>query len=471
MHPHLAAARDRFQLGGWDVLEAAARRGDELVAAHPGADEVSAAWRHSGEILRRGLLFKQADRPGWRVAATAFPLPAARMKEIERLGEAAGRFLSAVPTALLSGGWLRGFLGFPSWPAEESLLPFASRQPISFFRLDLTPDRDGRLRLLEMQTVSGGLGITAGLRDVYGPHPGLPGIGPALGEALGAGWRDWCAATGRRAREPLRLAALLGSESDFRHEMLVLASALPASVRMTLTPWIRLTAPAGVTAAQAAEADEGPDALFRFFQTGRLLTNESAWARTLVAQVSAGERCMLNPWIDALDDKRLLAAVHREEVGPELGASVSADDLALLRAAVPPTSVLDAELASRLSNRPRAERGWYLKKGRSAMSKFVVDGQQVNRGAFDRCLAAAVAEGGWVAQEAVRGEPWRFRWLDAEAGELRDMDGYVRLMPVFTRKADGSGFRLADLCITARPQRSRVHGASDACLVVPGPGQ
>jgi hypothetical protein len=100
----------------------------------------------------------------------------------------------------------------------------------------------------------------------------------------------------------------------------------------------------------------------------------------------------------------------------------------------------------------------------------VVDGQQENRGRFDALVDRAVAEGDWVAQRAVRGRPWPFVWLDQAAGELRETQGYVRLTPVYTRAADGS-LHVADVCITGRPQRSRVHGASDACLVVPTEGQ
>jgi hypothetical protein len=179
---------------------------------------------------------------------------------------------------------------------------------------------------------------------------------------------------------------------------------------------------------------------------------------------------MLDPWIDALDDKRLLAVIHCDQAEKELAGAMRPEDWRLLRRAVPPTWRVDAASAQRLKGRERRERRFYLKRGRSAMSRALVDGQQVNRGAFDRAVDKAVLEGDWVAQEAVRGAPWRFDWLDADANLLRTMDGYVRLTPIYTRTLAGS-VRLADVCITARPQRSRVHGASDACLVVPGPAQ
>ncbi|HEY3356635.1 MAG TPA: hypothetical protein VGQ83_25515 [Polyangia bacterium] len=464
LHPLLAAARAQYQFLDWEELAAAGAAGRALAAAHPGPGELDAALRLAGRLLERGMVYKARGRVGWRVAARAPVLPARHLETLQRLGAVVDRLVTAAAAALPGSAWLRTRLGFPFRPEEEELLPAALRHPLSFLRLDLVPDAAGELRLIELQTVAGGLGITQALREVYGPHPALPGIAAGLDEALAVGYRAFCDGAGRAPAPRPVVGVFVNAASDYRHELFVFASAL-RRVEMVVGPWVR----PGAAAFPCLGDGRAPDALFRFLDSGRVLAGASSFKRTLVRRVAAGELCMLNPWIDALDDKRLLAVVHDEDAEAALGGRLSAADWQTLRAAVPRTWRLDAERGASLKGRARAERAVYLKKGRSAMSRGLVDGQQENRGRFDAAVDAAVAEGDWVAQEAVRGGPWPFTVLDPDAGALRELQGYVRLTPVYGRAADG-GVRLCDVCVTARPQRSRVHGASDACIVVPVAG-
>jgi hypothetical protein len=463
MDDRLVRARGRYHFQDFAALEEAAAAGRALLAAHAGPGEVEAAWRYAGALLGRGLLFKARARVNWRVAARPVVLPPGQLETMRAVGAAIDRFLAAAAAALPGSRWLRERLGFPTWPEQEELLPRAVAQRLVLVRLDFVPDEAGAPRLIEIQTIAGGLGITQGLREAYGPHPGLPGVAAGLDEALQVGYADHCARRGATPRERPLVAVYFNADSDFRHELFVLAAALDG-VELVLSPWVR--AKGGVFPCLAD--GRAPDALFRFFESYKLLASASTFKRLLVERAARGEVCVLNPWLDALDDKRLLAVIHDDEAPRALGGAVTAADWELLRRTVPHTRWLTADAAAALKGRPRSQRGVYLKRGQSSQSRGLVDGQQENGGRFDALLAQAAAAGDWVVQQAVRGAPWDFTWLDQEQGTLREMQGYVRLTPVYTRARDGA-LRLADVAVTARPQRSRVHGATDACIVVPGP--
>jgi hypothetical protein len=445
---------------GADLVEAAAA-GRALLAAHAGSGDVAAAWRHVGALLAQGLIFKERGRVNWRVAARAPVLPAGTLETLRAVGGAVDRFLATAAAALPGSRWLRERLGFPAWPEQEELLASALAQRLVLVRLDLVPDQAGAPRLIELQTIAGGLGITQGLRATYGPHPELPGVAAGLDEALRVGHADYCGRHGARPRERPLVAAFFNTDNQFRHELFVLAAALP-EVEMVLTPWVR---PKGGVFPCLTDG-RVPDAIFRFFDSDRFLVSGSRFRDLLVRRVAADEVCLLNPWLDVLDDKRLLAVIHDDEAPGALGGAVTAADWELLRRVVPPTRRLTAEAAAALKGRPRSQRGVYLKRGQSTMSRGLIDGQQENGARFDALLERAAADGDWVVQHAVRGAPWDFTWLDQATGALQEMKGYVRLTPIYTRTREGA-LRLADVAVAARPQRSRVHGASDACLVVP----
>ena len=461
MHPRLSAARERYLFTDWNVLEAAAATGRALCSTHPGADDLDLAWRRAGALLERGMILKQPGRVAWRVSPDAPVVRASELESIQHIGVLIDRFLGAVTAAIPRSAWLRRRIGFPVWPEEEELLPRALGQPLAFIRVDLLPDEAGDLRLIELQTVSGGLGVTQSLREIYGPHPALPGVASGLEEAFVIAHRRACTAGDREPKRRPLVSVFLDADSMFRHELLVLASAFER-VEMTVGPWVRTRS----NPFPSLLDGRVPDIVFRFFESAAILPSESSFKRTLVRRVATGEIDIQNPWIDLLDDKRLLAVIHEEPAEGEIGGGLTSDDWRRLRELVPRTVLLTAERGAELRGRPRRDRGVYLKKARSSMSRAVVDGQQINRGRFDAAIDRAVAEGDWVVQDALRGAARPFRWLDQHAGELHDMNGYVRLTPIYTRTAEGS-VRLADLCITARPHHSRVHGASDACLVVP----
>ncbi len=461
MDARLSSARSQFQGLDWPRVVDLATQGQMLIAAHPGTSTPARAWRLQGELMRRAATFRTADSIPWRVAVEPPRLSNAQVAVLSRLGQLFERFLAAVTAVLPHHEALRSFVGFPIWPEEAALLAgLGSARPV-FFRLDVMPDADGELQVLELQTVSGGMGITTALREVYGPDPRFPGLPELLGPALFREVQAWRHCRG--LPELLRPVAgvLVNAENDYRYELLTLASRL-AEVELVVSPW-RVSR--GVQFPSLADGRR-PDLLFRFFQTPAILASRSAFKRQLVEQIARGELQMLNPWVDLWDDKRLLALVHHPLVNTWLGAALDVGEVAWLRQHVPDTWLLTPTSLSELIGKPRADRGVYLKRGRSAMARGMIDGQQENRHRFDELAKAAAQAKEWVVQRAVRGKPWSFEYLDTSDSSLKTMQGYVRLSPFYVRLADGT-MQLADVSVTARPSRSRVHGAADACLVVP----
>jgi hypothetical protein len=177
---------------------------------------------------------------------------------------------------------------------------------------------------------------------------------------------------------------------------------------------------------------------------------------------------MVNPWKDWLEDKRVLALVHHPEASTELSKAFARGDWGRLTSFVPPTQLAGPQEIARLLGRPRSQRGYYLKKGRSFESRQLYDGQQVSLRQWEAACLQAREDGDWIVQQTVRGRPWSFQFLDLQRQEMYAMEGHVRLSPFYLRGRDGA-VRLGDVLITAREAASRIHGASDAVLVVPGP--
>jgi hypothetical protein len=163
----------------------------------------------------------------------------------------------------------------------------------------------------------------------------------------------------------------------------------------------------------------------------------------------------------------MLALLHHPQADEVLGHCLSSEEWNRLRRFVPPTRIANPEIIASLLDRPRSQRTVYLKKARSFESRQLWDGQQVSLRQWNAACLRARAEGDWIVQEAVRGEPRAFRYLDFQAQKIREMRGYVRISPFYFRNSSGE-ITLGDVLITAREERSRVHGASDALLGVPG---
>jgi len=462
----LAALRDRYLYDDWEEIQRSVERGRCILQeGSEGDEEVDLALRRWASLLSQGALFKETGRISWRVPPHPTPFPSRDgIQELQRLGPLVDRLLKAAEEAILESGAMRKLLGFPACPEEEELLHAQAGQPLLFLRLDLVPASDGSYRLLEVQVVAGGLGITQALRETYGPHPDLPGVAPLYEEAVIAAYKSRQKGRIRPAEGRIPVAVLGKKASPYRHDHLILARYLQW-LDMTIAPLVALEPrPDGRYELPGLGF---PPVIHRLFRSPMVFRHSPRRACWLKEQVTAGTLLVVNPWKDVMEDKRILALVHEPEASDLIGQRLQKGDLEALRRWIPETRLATQERIADLIDLPRSRRPFYLKKGRSFESRQLCDGQQVSLRQWKAACLRAKAEGDWILQEAVRGAPLGFRYLDLAGPTIREMKGYLRISPYYFRSAYGE-LRLGDILVTARPERSRVHGATDAILVVPG---
>jgi hypothetical protein len=462
----LEACQGAYLYDDWAQIAAGASLAREVAALPSWGQEADRAREKWVALLARGALFKRAGGINWRVPAEPPPLPQGLLEEIEALGRLVERLLAAVDRALGSSLGLRQALGFPACPEEQDLWICQGHAPVPFFRLDLALDRGSRPRLLEIQLVMGGLGMAQALREAYGPHPLLRGTAALYEKAVGSGLAGGNPA-GDLPPGPRPLVVVAGSRnSAYRHDHLILARCM-RRLDMVVAPLACLT----FDQAGGARLPDGRRAglIHRLFRSPSLFRNSPARARSILEAVRAGTVRLIPPWKDVLEDKRVLALVHDPRPHPEVIDAFSPGEWERLKDFVPVTRPGSPGHLCGLLGLPRSRRALYLKKGRSFESRHLWDGRQIGLRQWDAACLRARCEGDWIVQEAVQGDPWPFRYLDMATHTMREMLGHVRLSPYFFREPDGA-LRMGELLITARQERSRVHGASDAVLVVPGAG-
>jgi hypothetical protein len=461
----LERSRLNYLYEDWPEVEASAGLATAVLEMpYRGRDEEAARLRWAS-LLQQAALFKRTRWINWRVTPEAPVLPPDLLAQLRDLGDLIDRLLLGVDRGVGSTPFLRRALGFPACPEEEALWRLQRGDPLRFFRLDLALDRNSCPRLLEIQVVAGGLGLTQALRTAYGPHPELPGIADLYEEAVSSETRTGGRAAPKDFADPGLIAVLGAARSAYRHEHLVLSRHLQG-VEMAVAPLAALRFDA--SGRPTLSDGRHPGIIHRLFRSPSLFRRSPEWARSLADSIRSRRARVVNPWKDWLEDKRVLALVHDAEATADLSEAFSPGERDRLRTFVPLTRIADHQEVSRLLGLRRSQRGYYLKKGRSFEGRHVWDAQQVSLRQWEAACLRARREGDWIVQETVRGTPWPFQYLDLQRQEMRSMQGHLRLSPFYFRDESGS-MRLGDLLITAREEASRIHGASDAILVVPGP--
>ncbi len=442
----------------WDLEEVARAMEAPRPTAPPGQESLALAWNRWESLVRQGAFFKTLGRVNWRVVPEPPRIPIPLLEEITRLGGLVEAFLRGLEQHLGESEFLRNELGFPACPQEEELWELERSRPLELMRLDLGLENGRHPRLLEIQVVMGGLGITHALRQTYGSHPLLPGTLPMYEACL---WRAWEEMGGAESG----LAAVLGAKrSAYRHEHLLLARSLHRG-RLAVAPLMALSpSPSG-----SLSLPDGRKVVLihRLFRSPGVFRNAQAKAKIILEALGQNRIRLLNPWKDVLEDKRILALIHHPKAEEQLGDCLDPVQLEGLRSYVPLTWRATPQRMSQVSGLPTSRRGFYLKKGRSFESRALFHGRKLNLRQWEAACRRAKLEGDWVLQLEVPSRPWNWTYLEPSSGTMRSMLGYVRLCPFFFRGSDGT-MKLADILITAREESSRVHGASDAVLVVPG---
>ncbi|MEY4300740.1 MAG: hypothetical protein RIR25_1976 [Verrucomicrobiota bacterium] len=394
----------------------------------------------------------------WRVAAEPFVLPPGAAGELEKLGFRLRKFLEAANLLYrLSAAGKQ-----PSWIAElldrgkpPELIELARAKALGGqIPVVIRPDlilTEGGFAIAEIDSVPGGIGLTAWLNEVYAAE-GFPVLGGAQG--MIEGFRAVCA-EGEIAVSP--------EADDYRPEM----------------EWIAPRIGARVVDAADLTADAS-GAVYRFFELFDLPNIPGSM--DLLRAVAEGRRPMTpppKPWLEekllfALFWLRPLAEFWRREIGEkhflELQKVIPRTWL-MDPQPLPPTAVipgLEIQSWEELKKFSQRERELVVKiSGFSELawgSRSVRVGQDMSQEDWTRAIDTAL--GDWTTRPWILQKFHHARVVEmdyAEGGSMVRTKGRVRLCPYFFcgERETRLGGVLATVCPA---DKKLLHGMKDAIL-------
>jgi hypothetical protein len=305
----------------------------------------------------------------------------------------------------------------------------------------------------ELDSVPGGIGLTGWLSEIYGAG-GWDVAGGA--EGMVEGFRSLLPDGGE---------VLVSEESaDYRKEMEWLVGKLGGG------EW-RIGA--------AEEYEGGTEAIYRFFEL-------FDWENIPAAKVLAGRPDVTPPFKPLYEEKLWLALLHSPALGEVWKQEMRGSHLKRLLDLVPYGWVVDPAPLPPHAALPRLEVGSWKQVGQFSQaqrrlvlkvsgfseeawgSRGVVIGHDVSgaewAAALDRACEEFVAQP-WVMQEFREAKVIEHPYYDPETGEVRTMQGRVRLCPYYF--VDGGGTTTLGGCLASivPSDKKKIHGMRDAILV------
>lgn len=399
----------------------------------------------------------------WRWSPEPLALSQSEARAITRLGHPLAKFQQASDAIYRRSAqgklprWISDLLdeGKPEWLVRLQRSAGLAEQFPRVIRPDLILGHEGPA-MSELDSVPGGIGVTAWLSRVYA-DAGFDVLGGRDGMIEGF-----------RSLLPDGGAILVSDESaDYRPEMEWLASELG-------TAW-------DVVAAEEYQPD-GRD-LYRFFE---LFDWEAIpLARQLAEKSAAGELRITPPFKPHLEDKLWLALLWSPALRKIWGQSLRDNHLKRLREIVPFGWVLDPEPLPPHAALPRLDaHSWdevanFSQKERQLVLKISGFHESAwgSRGVFigHDLPASEWKEKLQEALEASSEQPWilqEFREsrivehpVFRDDGSVELMRGRVRLCPYFFTDGNGETTFAGCLATLVPADKKKIHGMSDGVLI------
>lgn len=399
----------------------------------------------------------------WRWSPEPLRLTPAEGRQILSLGHPLARFQQACDGLYRRSAtgklpeWLAELLdvGKPDWLARLQREPSMAEQFPRVIRPDLILTETG-FAMTELDSVPGGIGVTAWLSQVYA-KAGYQVLGGANGMVEGF-----------RTLLPTGGTVLVSEESeDYRPEMEWLTGELGAAWKV----------------ASAEEYEPNGQALYRFFE---LFDWESiASSRRLAEKAAAGEIRITPPFKPHLEDKLWLALLWSPALKKVWEQTLRGSHLKRLRQLVPFGWVLDPEPLPPHAALPRLNaHSWdevadFSQKERQLVlkvsgfhetawgSRGVFIGHDMPAAEWSERLHTALdqsSEQPWILQEFREGrriEHPVFR----DDGSVEMMSGRVRICPYFFTNDAGQTKFGGCLATIVPADKKKIHGMSDGVLV------
>jgi hypothetical protein len=462
------------------------------------APELDAAGRarYVTDHLPPGLfrMVDAAEGAPWRVSPEPFPLAPKTVAAIESLGNDLLAFYRA-----LNALYLRSARGTaPAYIAEEldrgkpeQIVKLARQNRFKqdvprVIRPDLILTEDGGYIASELDSVPGGMGFTSALAHTYceigsDSVGGSDGISERFAEMLASA----------AAVEHPTVAVVVSQESaDYRGELTWLAKRVNAHGHADVI----VCSPQDIVFTEEAlfvRSEDGRetkiDVLYRNFELFDLLNIPK---QELILYAARHNRVRITPPPKAhFEEKSTFALFHhpglRSYWRSELGPAIDERLLGIF----PRTWIVDprplpwqgviADLTangapvhhwSQLEDLGKSERDYVLKpSGFSELawgSKGVKVANDLTKDEWRAALHAAAAsfdKTPYILQRFHKGKRVRVPFLSTSSGEIKEMDGRVRLCPYYFVVGDET--RLGGILATVAPADKRlIHGMSDAIM-------
>ena len=435
-----------------------------------------------------------AARTPWRIAPTPFPLSAAAVAELERLGNDLLAFYTAANRLYASAargrapGWVLDFLeqGKPERVRELGRLRrYRSALPV-MIRPDLMALDSGGFIATELDAVPGGFGVLGAISRAY-QNLGFELVGGADG--IVQGLAD--ALRGLARADAPSVALVVADESeDYRPEMEWAASALREAglgARQVHPRDLRLHD----ETLQMRNCDgwESVDLVYRFLELHDLPNIPKV--DLVIYAMKHRLATVTAPFKSYLEEKLLFYLFHHPELDTFWRGALGQDTQARLARTLPPTWVLDpqpipstAALDPPLYAGKRRIRQWSDLRGLSQRerrlvlkpsgfselawgSRGVTIGHDVNQAAWDAAVDNALASFDttpYILQQFHQSRRVRVNYYDVAADAIRPLTGRARISPYYM-VVDGKT-RLSGVLVTVVPAANKViHGTSEAVMM------
>jgi hypothetical protein len=400
---------------------------------------------------------------GWKFSPEPLRLTKAEGRFLESLGHPLAQFQQACDELYRRSatgklpGWIAALLdaGKPGWMAD---LQKAAETRADFPRV-IRPDlilTEGGFALTELDSVPGGIGITAWLSRIYA-DAGYPVLGGRDG--MIAGFSSVLPENG---------AILLSEESaDYRREM----------------QWLAGEAAGGRTVEAAERYQPDGRALYRFFEWFDWQAIPEA--RRLAELAAAGDLALTPPCKPHLEDKLWLALLWTPALKPVWEKTLRGSHLARVREIVPPGWVVDpAPLPPQAALPVLGVNSWeevaeFSQKQRRLVLKIsgfhetawgsrgVHIGHDLSQTEWSDRVRGALADfesQPWIMQEFREGRLVEHP-VYQEDGSVARMRGRVRLCPYFFTDDQGRTTLGGALATLAPADKKKIHGMRDAVLL------
>lgn len=449
----------------------------------------------------------QSDREyghaSWRIGLEPLSLPLEQIAFFQRLGTQLLSFYRALNRLYMESAkgaqppWVAAWLdqGKPEALVRYSRMKRFRDDLPAVIRPDVIPTQDGMV-ITELDSVPGGIGLTACMAQLYGDLPAAPATHDRLpgSRLIGGpqGMIDAFAGMLRNQRgEHEGIVAIVVSEEakDYRPEMNWIAKQVTARGLETycVEPrQIRFTEEGLLLSSDAGDRPIG--LIYRFYE---LFDLPNIPKSELIQYAAKKARVAVTPpYKPALEEKSAFALLHHPVLAPYWRAELGEDVFLHLTTIMPRTWILDPAPVppsavipglsvggravvnwSDLAQASQKERHFVVKpSGFSELawgSRGVSVGHDLAQSEWSAALESALKAfpgTAYVLQEFHKGRQYHLEYFDPLTEEIHGMAGRARLSPYYF--VTGEKAELAGILATVCPADKKViHGMKDAIMV------